>query len=63
MKRSDLWLTQRLVQDTRTNVANLTVLEKIGPNNLSEPSPQENKKGEKYFIAGKSVVGGEEVVG
>ena len=63
MKRSDRWFAERAVQDARTRVATLPVLARIGPENNSEPIREKNKQGEKYFEAGKSEVGGEEVVG
>ena len=63
MKRSDRWWTSRAVQDTRTRVATLPVLARVGPDNPAEPTRDRNEKDEKYFEVGKSEVGGEEVVG
>ena len=63
MKRSDRWFTEKAVQDTRTNVATLPVLARVGPDNPSEPTSDRNEKNERYFEVGKSKVGEEEVIG
>lgn len=63
MKRSQRWFETRNTQDTRSKVATLPVLAKVGPNTASEPKPDLNSEGKAYFKVGKSVVGDEEVVG
>lgn len=63
MKKSQRWFETRNTQDTRSRVATLPVLAKAGPNTASEPKPDSNTEGKGYFRVGKSVVGGEEIVG
>lgn len=63
MKKSQRWFEARSAQDVRSRVSTLPLLAKAGPNATSEPKPDSNAEGKGYFKVGKSIVGGEEVVG
>lgn len=63
MRKSDLWFESKASQDTRSRMATLQVLGRVGPDNAAEPPREKNDKGEKFFKVGESVVGGEEVIG
>lgn len=63
MKKSDRWFNNKASQDTRAGIANLPVLVRTGPYNVSEPHMDRNAQGQKHFKVGQSEVGGEEVVG
>ena len=65
MNLATRWFQRSAQQDTLTRVSTLPTLMRLGPNlqASTEQKKKEDSNQEKYFIAGESEVGGEEVVG
>lgn len=63
MNRSTRWFNKHNEQTVRMGIQDFPVLTSMGPNVNMNQDKQTNEKGEKLFVVGRSVIGGEEVVG
>jgi hypothetical protein len=64
MKSSMVWFNSKMGQNTYVDIGSLPAIIKSGVNsNPSPDSKDKDEKGRKFFVVGKTVVGGEEVVG
>lgn len=65
MPNAARWFTQNSAKNTSANLASLPVIAASGPNTQTQPDIQDKtrKTSKRYFVIGKSVIGGEEEVG
>jgi hypothetical protein len=62
MRRSTKWFQAKSQQDTLANFAKVRTIVKTGPQMKTEPKSPIDPEGNRYFVVGKSEIGGEEVV-
>lgn len=63
MKRSVVWLSGHMQQGVFMRVGNFPSIARTGAKNYSAQRKDAKPKKERLFVVGKSIVGGEEVVG
>ena len=64
MKVSQAWFQRNAAQNMNVNMARLPVMARSGNQSGGKPTNNNvDKQGNDAFVVGKSVVGGEEVVG
>jgi len=64
MKSSRIWFGEQYGQTMNRDVSTIPTIARSGVNGTPPPKRrQEDEKGQKFFIVGKTVVGGKEVVG